>query len=153
MEYHLILICSNSKKSRLFYDAVDRPYFSAFSSEQFAKLALRDIPDLVIPQISSKILVSWSPDPAEDLHITQLSHIPDEHATRRLRNEIDVLTSEQAMKIKSISITLFSHTIRVPPGALRYWLDVHNASAKLPVFRDAYRWLCENLKYNDLVRL
>ena len=153
MEYHLILIYSNSKKFRLLYDAVDRPYFSAFSSEQFTKLALPDIVNLVTPSISSKILVSWSTDPVEDLHITQLSHIPDERSTRRLRNEIDLLTSEQAMKIKSISITLFSHTIRVPPGALRYWLDIHNVSAKLPIFRNAYKWLCKNLRYNDSVRL
>jgi hypothetical protein len=153
MEYRLILLCTNSKKSRLLYNAVDRPYFSAFSSEQFAKLALPDIVNLVTPSISSKILVSWSPDPVKDLHITQLSHIPDEGSTRRLRNEIDLFTSEQAMKIKSISITLFSHTIQVPPEALRYWLDIHNVSAKLPLFRDAHKWLCKNLRYNDSVRL
>jgi hypothetical protein len=153
MEYRLILICSNSKKARFLYDAVDRPYFSAFSSEQLIKLALPDIVNLVTPLISSRILVSWSPEPVQDLHIDQLPHIPDELSTRRLRNEIDTLTSEETMEIKSISMTLFSHTIRVPPAALRYWLDIHNASEKLSFFRDAYKWLWENLRFNDSVRL
>ena len=89
----------------------------------------------------------------ELFHITQLPRIPDEPSTRRLRKEIELLSSEDAAEIKSIAITLSSHTIRVPREALRYWLDIHNANLKLPTLRDAHDWLWKYLRNDNSVHV